>query len=68
MSKALRIPDYLGHILEAIERIDRYTADLDQIGFLGNPMVQDAVIRNIEIHRRSGKQFPAHGTRLRCVA
>src|SRR5690606_6402554 len=26
-----------------------YTADLDQIGFLGSPMVQDAVIRNIEI-------------------
>lgn len=25
MNKALRVPDYLGHILEAIERIDRYT-------------------------------------------
>ncbi len=49
MSKALRVPDYLGHILEAIERIDRYTADLDEVGFLGSPMVQDAVIRNIEI-------------------
>ena len=25
-----RIPDYLGHILEAIERIDRYLADTDE--------------------------------------
>ncbi|WP_279381420.1 hypothetical protein [Candidatus Thiosymbion oneisti] len=25
--------DYLGHILEAIERINRYTADLDRAGF-----------------------------------
>lgn len=25
MTKALRVPDYLGHILKAIERIDRYS-------------------------------------------
>ena len=29
-SDVLRIPDYLGHILEAIERIDRYLADTDE--------------------------------------
>lgn len=49
MNKALRVPDYLGHILQAIERIDRYTADMDEVGFLGSELVQDAVIRNIEI-------------------
>lgn len=49
MTKSLRVPDYLGHILQAIERIDRYTADLDEIGFLNSELVQDAVIRNIEI-------------------
>lgn len=49
MSKALRVPDYLGHICRAIERIDRYTADLDEAGFLNSELVQDAVIRNIEI-------------------
>lgn len=49
MTKALRIPDYLGHILKAIERIDRYTEDMIEVTFLGNEMVQDAVIRNIEI-------------------
>lgn len=49
MKKTLRVPDYLGHILEAIERIDRYTEDMSEVVFLGNTMVQDAVIRNIEI-------------------
>jgi len=45
----LRIPDYLAHILQAIERINTYTDDVDEVGFLENEMVQDAVIRNIEI-------------------
>lgn len=49
MTKSLRVPDYLGHILRAIERIDRYTTELDEIGFLNSELVQDAVIRNIEI-------------------
>ena len=49
MRKALRVPDYLSHILRAIERIERYTADMDEVGFLGSELVQDAVIRNIEI-------------------
>lgn len=49
MSKTLRVPNYLDHILRAIERIDRYTADMDEAGFLNSELVQDAVIRNIEI-------------------
>jgi uncharacterized protein with HEPN domain len=49
MNKTLRVPDYLGHILQAIERIERYTEDLVEVGFLNNEMAQDAVIRNIEI-------------------
>jgi uncharacterized protein with HEPN domain len=49
MTKALRVTDYLGHILKAIERIDRYTSDMDIQTFLGSELVQDAVIRNIEI-------------------
>jgi uncharacterized protein with HEPN domain len=36
-------------MLRAIDRIARYTANLDQPMFLQNEMVQDAVIRNIEI-------------------
>lgn len=49
MKKALRVPDYLGHILQAIERIEEYVCDMDEIAFLSNKLVQDAVIRNIEI-------------------
>lgn len=49
MKKVLRAPDYLGHILAAIERIERHTADIDELGFLNSELIQDAVIRNIEI-------------------
>ena len=49
MNKELRVPDYLGHILAAIERIERYTSDVDEPGFLKSELIQDAVIRNIEI-------------------
>lgn len=51
MSKtdALRIPGYLGHIVEAIERIDRYLADTDEVAFLNDQKTQDAVVRNFEI-------------------
>lgn len=49
MSKALRIPDYLGHILAAIERIDRHTANIEEMGFLASELIQDAVIRNLEV-------------------
>lgn len=44
-----RLPDYLNHILEAIVRIERYTAGMDQAAFFGNDMAQDAVIRNFEV-------------------
>ncbi len=47
--KAQRIPDYLRHILQAIENIERYTDDMDEPAFLNNQLVQDAVIRNFEI-------------------
>lgn len=50
MSKSeLRVSDYLEHIQQAIERIQRYTEDMVEVAFLQNEMVQDAVIRNIEI-------------------
>ena len=44
-----RLPDYLGHILEAIERIQAYVADVDEVGFLASKIIQDAVIRNLEV-------------------
>ena len=44
-----RLPDYLAHILEAIERIQAYVADVDDAGFLASKIIQDAVIRNLEV-------------------
>lgn len=55
--KILRVPDYLGHILEAIERIERYTQDLDETDFLTDEKTQDAVIRNIEIVGEASKNI-----------
>ncbi len=51
MSKAdsLRLPEYLGHIVQAIERIHCYIEDIDEIKFLQDEKTQDAVIRNFEI-------------------
>jgi len=45
----LRTADYLGHILEAIARIQKYCDDLDEEAFLSSDLVQDAVVRNFEI-------------------
>lgn len=44
-----RLLDYLEHMMQAIERIRRYTDQLDEVAFLQNELVQDAVIRNLEI-------------------
>lgn len=44
-----RLHDYLGHILEAIERINAYVNNVDEVGFLASQIVQDAVIRNLEV-------------------
>jgi hypothetical protein len=51
MSKAdsLRLADYLEHIAEAIDRIHRYVADMDEQSFLDDDQTQDAVVRNFEI-------------------
>jgi uncharacterized protein with HEPN domain len=50
MSKAdaLRLPEYLSHIIEAIERIHRYVSDMSEVDFLADEKTQDAVIRNFE--------------------
>jgi uncharacterized protein with HEPN domain len=57
-----RLDEYLDHILQAITRIESYTTDLDEAGFLASPLVQDAVIRNLEIvgeaSRNVDSRFP----------
>ena len=51
MSRAdgLRVRDYLQHILQAIERINRYVGNISMDEFLQDEKTQDAVIRNFEI-------------------
>ena len=51
MSKTdiLRLPEYLGHIVQAIDRVHRYVADMQETGFLQDQKTQDAVIRNFEV-------------------
>lgn len=51
----LRLGDYLGHILEAISQIKNYCEDIDEVTFLKNRMIQDAVIRNFEIIGEASK-------------
>ena len=48
-NKKLRVRDYIGHIIEAITRIDSYVTGLERAEFIENSMVHDAVIRNFEI-------------------
>jgi uncharacterized protein with HEPN domain len=44
-----RVVDYLVHFVQAIERIQRYTEDMDEFTFSRDELIQDAVIRNLEI-------------------
>ena len=47
-------------MLEAIERIQRYVGRKRRAGFLGDALLQDAVIRNIEIvGEAAGRVSPA---------
>jgi uncharacterized protein with HEPN domain len=45
----LRAKDYLLHMLEAADRVFEYTANMSEEQFVASTIVQDAVIRNIEI-------------------
>lgn len=49
MNESERTALFLGHIVDAIDRIDNYVNGLDESGFLQNRLVQDAVIRNLEV-------------------
>jgi len=55
-----RLADYLAHMLQAIERINRYTELLDEVAFLQNELVQDAVIRNLEILGEASNNVQKH--------
>ena len=56
-----RLADYLAHILEkAIERIRRYVGGMTETAFLADELVQDAVIRNLEIIGEASHSIGTH--------
>lgn len=59
-SSPQRLVDYLAHIQQAIQRIHQYTEDIDQLGFLKSSLIQDAVIRNIEIIGEASNNIQKH--------
>jgi len=48
---------YLEHILEAIGKIENFTIEISRFDFDRNVMIQDAVIRNIEIIGEATKKI-----------
>jgi uncharacterized protein with HEPN domain len=48
---------YLEHILEAITKIERFTKGISRFDFDHNVMIQDAIIRNIEIIGEATKKI-----------
>ena len=55
-----RLADYLAHILEAIARIERYTKGVTELAFSQNELIQDAVIRNLEIIGEASNNIEKH--------
>src|SRR5262249_20386827 len=49
---------YLDDIAEAIDAIERYTAGVSQQTFLSTTMIEDAVIRRIEIIGEAARHLP----------
>jgi len=62
-----RLKDYLGHILLAIDHINLYINEMDEIQFTEDQRTQDAVIRNFEIigeaSRNITKRYPEFATK-----
>ena len=48
-SHALRVSDYLGHMLDAIKQIQIYVRGKSSEDFLSDRLLQDGVVRNFEI-------------------
>ncbi|MDR6856605.1 DUF86 domain-containing protein [Variovorax guangxiensis] len=58
--EASRVRSFLQHAVEAIQRVANYTSGLNEAGFLADAMVQDAVIRNIEVMGEAARNVERH--------
>ena len=50
---------FLGDVLESIERIEEYLSNVDEEEFYENTIIQDAVLRRLEIIGEAVKNIPA---------
>src|SRR4051794_1355883 len=48
---------YLQHILDAIAKVERYLHNVDEAAFFANSLIQDGVIRQIEIIGEATKRL-----------
>ena len=48
---------YLIHISECIEKIESYVSQIDKESFLASTLIQDAVVRNLQILAESTQQL-----------
>jgi uncharacterized protein with HEPN domain len=48
----------LDDILEAVDRIETYTAGMDRVQFSADRKTVDAVVRNLEVIRQAAKNIP----------
>ena len=52
----LRLKDYLNHMIQAIEQVAQYLADVSEDQFLSTRILQDAVVRNLEVIGEAANQ------------
>ncbi len=56
MKKDVKV--FLEDILESIEKIEEYTANIDEEDFYENSIIQDAVLRRLEIIGEAARNVP----------
>jgi uncharacterized protein with HEPN domain len=58
-----RLIDYLDHMIQAIEQVNEYLRDVTEAQFLSTRLLQDGVVRNLEVMGEVAnqviKKFPA---------
>ncbi len=52
----IRLNDYLTHMIQAIEQIALYLADVTETQFLATRLLQDGVVRNLEVIGEAANQ------------
>lgn len=55
-----RLADFLAHVAQAIERIQRYVNGLDSAAFAADEKTLDAVLRNIEVIGEAARNVQRH--------